>query len=282
MQKLTKEVGMKKSTLAAIIAGNLVIINAILYVLTEVREAANSYGLISNIIEALCAMTAALGLFVAFRVLKKWDLTKTSWMLLFIGMGLYALAEVVYASLAIVFHVNSSEIFPTAADYVWTLGYIPLCAGIGILYHSYTKSGFAQGSKKFYLGLTAFLLVFAAALVCFLFMPILKDHKTSMVAKALYLFYPTADIFLIANALSLVYITRFFGVSLVSRPWKCIAFGFMFITAADVAYSYLNWTGQYSPGSVIDMGWNTGYLLIGLAGFYQKELIDSINSRGVK
>jgi len=273
---------MKKSTLAAIIAGNFIILNAIIYVFSAVRETANFYGIMSNILEALCAMTAALGLFVAFRILKKWDMIKTSWMLLFVGFGLYAVAEMVYASLAIAFHVNPSEIFPTAADYVWTLGYIPLCAGIAMLYYSYKKSGFAQGSKKFYLCLSAFLLAFAAVLVYFLFMPILKDPKTSLEAKVLYIFYPTADIFLIANALSLVYITRFFGVGLVSRPWKCIAFGFMFITAADVAYSYLNWTGQYAAGSVIDMGWNTGYLLIGLAGFYQKELIDSINSGGSK
>jgi len=89
-----------------------------------------------------------------------------------------------------------------------------------------------------------------------------------------------ADIFLIANAAALVYVAKFFGTSLVSRPWKCIAFGFMFITASDVAYSYINWSGGYAAGNVIDMGWNTGYLLIGLAGFYQKELIDSISVKG--
>ena len=272
---------MKKSTLAAIIAANLVVIDAILYVFTEAHEIANFYSIVSNILDALCAITAALGLFVAFRVLKKWDIIKSSWMLLFVGLGLYAVAKVVCASLAIVFHVSSSEVFPTAVDYVWASGYVPLCAGIAILYYSYKKSGFAQGSKKFYFVSSTSLLAFAAVLVYFLFIPILKDPRISLEAKALYIFYPLADIFLIANALSLVYITRFFGAGLVSRPWKCIAFGFMFITAADVAYSYFNWVGQYAAGNVIDMGRNTGYLLVGLAGFYQKELIDSIK-RGEK
>jgi len=276
------EARMKKSTLAAIIAANLVIINALLYVFTEAHEIANFYSIVNNILDALCAMTAALGLFVAFRVLKKWDIIKSSWMLLFVGLGLYAVAKVVCASLAVVFNVNSAEVFPTAADYVWTSGYFPLCAGIAMLYHSYKKSGFAQGNKKFYSILSVSLFAFTAALAYFLFMPILKDSKISLEAKTLYIFYPAADIFLIANAVSLVYITRFFGTGLVSRPWKCIAFGFMFITAADVAYSYFNWVGQYTAGSVIDMGRNAGYLLIGLAGFYQKELIESINSKEAK
>jgi len=273
---------MKKSTVAAIIAANLVIINAILYIFTEVHEIANIYKLISNVLAVLCSITAALGLFVAFRVLKKWDMIKSSWLLLFVGLGLFAVAESVYAMLNIGFHVNSAEVFPTAADYVWTLGYLPLCAGLALLYSGYKKSGFAQGSKKFYLCSSAFLLAFVLALVYFVFMPILKDTKISLEAKALYIFYPAADIVLISNALSLVYITQLFGVSLVSRPWKCIAFGFMFITASDVAYSYFSWAGQYDLGNLIGMGWNTGYLLIGLAGFYQKELIESINGKGVK
>jgi len=42
---------------------------------------------------------SALGLFVAVRVFKRWDFIKTSWLLLFIGLGLFAVAESVYAVL---------------------------------------------------------------------------------------------------------------------------------------------------------------------------------------
>ena len=45
---------------------------------------------------------------------------------------------------------------------------------------------------------------------------------------------------------------------------------------ADLLYSYLSWEDQYGSGNLIDLAWNSGYLMIGLSGLYQKELIESV------
>jgi uncharacterized membrane protein YhhN len=74
-----------------------------------------------------------------------------------------------------------------------------------------------------------------------------------------------------------MYITSLFGKGIISKPWKYLAFGFICFTLADLIYSYLSWQEKYDIGNPIDIAWNMGYLLIGLSGLYQWELIDSIN-----
>jgi len=54
------------------------------------------------------------------------------------------------------------------------------------------------------------------------------------------------------------------------------------MTIADILYSYLSWVGLYGAANAstyIDVAWNAGYLLIGLGGIYQMELIQSCQTR---
>jgi uncharacterized membrane protein YhhN len=73
-----------------------------------------------------------------------------------------------------------------------------------------------------------------------------------------------------------MYITNLFGGGTISRPWKYLAFGFILFTIADLLYSYLGWQDLYGNGNLIDLAWHAGYLFIGLAGLYQRELVDSL------
>jgi uncharacterized membrane protein YhhN len=82
--------------------------------------------------------------------------------------------------------------------------------------------------------------------------------------------------FVVIPALILVYITSLFGKGLISMPWRLLALGFICFTAGDLLYSYLSWQDVYGNGNFIDIGWNLGYLLIGMSGAYQKELLTSI------
>jgi uncharacterized membrane protein YhhN len=72
-------------------------------------------------------------------------------------------------------------------------------------------------------------------------------------------------------------ITSLFGKGMISRSWKYLSIGLILFTLADLAYSYLSWKDLYGDGNLIDLAWHAGYLIIGLAGLNQRELIKSFN-----
>ena len=76
-------------------------------------------------------------------------------------------------------------------------------------------------------------------------------------------------------AVLLMYITSLFGTGIISKPLRFLAIGFVCFTVADLLFSVLSWQDLYGNGNPIDLAWNFGYLSIGLAALYQKELIDS-------
>lgn len=169
---------------------------------------------------------------------------------------------------------NNNEVFPTLADYIWCAAYVPLFAGLLVMFMGYKKSGFPLGNIKIYSILAPVIML--SVVIYFLLVPIINDAETPTVQKIFYLFYPIGDLFIVVPTMILMYITSLFGKGVISRPWKYLAVGFAFFTVADLLYSYLSWEGKYQTGNIIDVAWNTGYLLIGLSGLYQVELIESI------
>jgi len=229
----------------------------------------------SNLFPIISSFLAALSLFAAFNSFKSFDKAKLAWLLLYLGILLFFVAESVFAIGEIVFNIDMDKAFPTAADYIWVLGYLPLIIGIALMIYWYNKSGFLIGGLKVYGFLSLPFLVLSAVLFFMVFMPIIKDTETSMWAKFVYIFYPVADLALIVEAGVLMYITSLFSRGSVSRPWRYISGGFILMTVADILYSYWNWSGAYASGNFIDIGWNLSYLLLALGGIYQQELMES-------
>ncbi|MGA1795992.1 MAG: hypothetical protein ACMUIL_09050 [bacterium] len=271
---------MKKSQMVWIVGLFLVVINVLFYFFGIGGE--NVLALVSDLFPIITVVVAGIGLAAAFKSFQEFDATKISWMLLLVGIILFFGGESIYAILELIFKFDMNETFPTIADYSWLAGYIPLFAGLAMLIYGYKKSGFPFGNTKAYTILSTVFIVITGGLIYLLLIPIIKDPETSVFAKFVYLFYPIGDLFLIIPAGFLLYITYLFGRGSVSRPWKYIAAGFIAMTIADILYSYLGWVGLYSAGNAstyIDVAWNAGYLLIGLGGFYQMELIQSCKTR---
>lgn len=236
----------------------------------------NLLTIVSDLLPIICVVIAIWGMFAAVRSFKTLDQIKVAWILLFCGIVLFSAGEFTYALLEIILKVDMNEVFPTIADLFWFAGYLPLIVGLSMLVYGYKKSGFSFGKKtKYIFGLCTLALI-TGLLIYRLFIPILKDTETGNLAKFAYLYYPIADLFLIIPSIILAYITNLFGDSHISRPWRYISIGFLCMTVSDVLYSYLSWNNMYGPGNPIDIAWNLGYLLIGLAGLYQKDLIESV------
>ncbi|MDD5066617.1 MAG: hypothetical protein PHF84_06175 [bacterium] len=229
-----------------------------------------------DLLPVLCSFMAIIGLFSAFTSFKTWDQAKVSWMLLLTGIFSWFIAEAIYFFFEVIKKYNMEELYPSAADVFWLFGYIPLFTGMILLIIGYKKSGLTFGPWKSRLLLIGFLfLIITGGLIIKLLIPIIKDTETPPLGKFVYLFYPIGDLCLLLPVGLLAYITSLFGKGVFSRPWQYITLGFLLFAISDILYSYLSWLSLYKAGSVTDFGWNIGYLLVAIAGFYQNKLVRS-------
>lgn len=262
---------MKKSTIFWFIVGLITILNIILYN-SEFEEKTMIYS--SDILPVICALISSIILFITIKRFKKFDYTKLSWIMILLGIFLYFMGELTYAILEIFFKVDMNETYPSIADYFWGIGYIPLFVGLIIMILGYKKGSLLLGKKWVFISISVFFAVILYVSIHFLLKPIIIDPETNLLAKFFYLLYPIADILLIYPTIILIYITSLFGKGFISKPWKYISLSFISFTLADLLYSYLNWQDLYGIFNFIDIAWNLGYLLIGIAGFYQMEMLD--------
>jgi len=266
---------MKKTTLLWIITGILIFINIIFYLTGIGGEKVLLF--VSDTLPIISSFIASICLVIAFNGFKEYDYTKIAWVMIFCGIFLSFIAELLYGIQEVGLAMNMNEVFPSIADYFWCIGYIPLFIGLAMMFIGYKRSGFPMGKARVYVLLSFTYLALFAIIGYFLLIPIINDPETSGLPTFFYLFYPISDIFLVVPAAILMYITSLFGKGAISKPWKLLALGFLCFAFADLIYSYLSWQDKYGSGNMIDVAWHLGYLLIGLAGLYQRELVENIN-----
>lgn len=264
---------MKNSKKLWILGGILLLVNVVVYAGRWGGETAMTY--FSDILAYVFSLLAAISLYMAVKSFQEKDFTKRAWATLFAGILIYSTAELIYAILELGYQLDMNEVFPTLADYVWTIAYIPLVGGLMMMLSGYKKSGFPMGSPRFYITISSAALLMAVLVIYYVLIPIIIDTDTSSLAKFFYLFYPIGDVVVVIPAAILMYITSLFGKGILSKPWKYLALGFICFTVADLLYAWLDWSGLYGSGNFIDLLFNAGYLFIGLAGLYQKELVES-------
>jgi hypothetical protein len=231
------------------------------------------------LLPVLCSFIAVVCLFNAFRKFQIVDFIKIAWLLILIGILLDFFAESAYLYFEVILKKDINAIYPTIADFLWCGAYLPMFTGLAMMFFGYKRSGLPMGNPKLYGLLSLVSLVFSLTVIYFLLIPIMMENETTLLGKIIYLFYPIADTLLVIPALVLMYITSLMGKGTFSKPWKFLAFGFICITIADLLYSYLDWQGLYHSGNFIDLAWHLGYLLVGIAGVYQAELIESIDTK---
>ena len=64
-----------------------------------------------------------------------------------------------------------------------------------------------------------------------------------------------------------------------ARQWWVLAFGLALMSASDIAFTWLDWTGRYFSGHVIDFGWMTSLLLIAIAASLAADAADTQKER---
>jgi len=267
---------MKKTKVIWIMGIALILANILFYWFRLGGDVVLQY--VSDLLPVASSLIASISLIIAFTSFKTFDFIKISWLLLCVGIILFFLGESLYAILEIGLGMDMNESFPSIADIAWCAGYIPMLICLAMMLIGYVQSGLPLGKWLWYAVLSMIFIVVSASIVYYVLIPIMEDPESGVLAKVFSLFYPIADLFLLAPAFIIIYFTSMIGRGRLSRPWMYMAFGFFAFTVADLLYSYLSWTGAYENGNFIDVAWNAGYLLIALSAVTQSELIASVGA----
>lgn len=267
---------MANRRLIQMLAAVLLLINLLVFL---IKPGGESFTLIfGDLFTTFCALLACIGLNAAQNSFKTVDMANRAWFYVLIGVILLFLAEFTYAVLELGLEMDMDKVFPSLADFFYVLAYVPIAAGLSFFLAGFFRSGLSlERWKPLLATLTVVMAIGIAAAGWLVFVPILADEETSVLAKAVYLYYPAADLIVSGLSVMLFLLASLMGRGAFSRPWRYMAFGFLFLTAGDILYIYFNWTSEYSTGSVTDFGWNVAYLLIAIAGFSQKEIMESMD-----
>jgi diguanylate cyclase (GGDEF)-like protein/PAS domain S-box-containing protein len=178
---------------------------------------------------------------------------RRSWRLIGASAGSWGLGQAIWTA----YELTGREVpFPSLADLGYLLA-VPLMVA-GIL--SLPAVPRAERTRRLADGLIVGGSLLAVAWV--LVMSHVVATQDTPAATALALAYPAADTVLIGVVIS--FIAQSTGAW--RRPLVLIAAGLLGIGLADGAFAYMTATESFRSGSLVDVGWLAGFVLIALAG----------------
>jgi hypothetical protein len=216
-------------------------------------------GPISNVLPTLGAATAFASALLCWRrygygLRKKFEAV---WFFFSLGTGLWILAELTWA--AYYFFLNVEVPYPSAADFFYVGGYIPVLVGLAI----YLKAFWGSMSPR-RLALAAMTIAAATALALGLVLPMELSQGPSAADLLTALAYPVLDLALFSSS---VLALAIFAGGRLSRWWVLFGGASLLYVLGDEYFLYLNSAGTYYNGSFDDLLFILGYLTFALA-FY--------------
>ena len=184
------------------------------------------------------------------------------WVPTLLGLGIlsYAIGQVAFAGYVVL--LNQPPPMPSFAT-IGYLGQYPfLLLGILLLLPARTTAG----ASRTRVALDGLMIMTAVVTFSWYFVlgPIIYRGSQSPLAEVMAVTYPLADIVLIASLLVLA--LRSGGRALVPAV-RLLTLGLIFIVITDGLYGYERINDIYVTGTILDVGWPVGYMLLGLAAY---------------
>ena len=202
---------------------------------------------------------AAAGLVCIIQGLRR-ESTRLAWCAIGVGILLWTSGNVYWA---VYIFGNDAAPYPSPADALYLAFYLPTYVGLGLL----IRSSHGRLPVAVWLdGLIAALVV-AAGAIAIVFHQVLKSTGGEFAAVATNLMYPLADAVLLAFIVGLLAI----GGWRMSRTWALLILGLGLFAIADSVYLYAIASGTYDVGSLVDLGWIGGVVLVGVAARQSSE-----------
>jgi diguanylate cyclase len=167
----------------------------------------------------------------------------TPWYLLLVGLGLWAIANALWAYYELVLEL---EPFPSLADLFYLGSYGAISWATGLLVR--------RRARVLDIGViidAVIITVGIGVLAWVYFMePLLQDTSLSLSARAVSIAYPLMDLFLIIALTQLL-----LSPGARTRAFLLLGLGFVTELLADIAFLIVTLNGSYSSGHLLDSGW---------------------------
>ncbi len=203
----------------------------------------------------MLAATSAFGLAV-IAAARSQERVRVAWVLVALGLACWTIAEGAWSTYELV--LGREAPFPSLADVAYLSAY-PL-AGLGLVVLASPERSLARARTV----LDAAAIVCAAAAIVWhlIVEPIYLDSTAGWLEKTVAGTYPLADLALLFALILALAVNR---RGQAGRIILAFAGGMTLYMLADLAFAYLSLNDSYASGSVVDLGWTLGYLLMGYA-----------------
>lgn len=211
-------------------------------------------------------LTAGFALLATWLAIAAWvqqgkdDPGRGQWAALSIGIGLWTMAELLWAFLS---YMMEETPYPSIADAFWVPGYIMVLVSVTLRYRA-LKIQWNSRTAQALLGIFAAILIVVLMLVI---LPIIaSEDSDGLLLLLLNVFYPVADLLVLFAALLLA---LSFAGGQFSSPWAMLAAGLATLSISDILFTYADWNGFYIPDGrlnwltiIVDVGNLTAYVLM--------------------
>jgi len=184
---------------------------------------------------------------------------RTSWTLLAVSSFLWGLGQGMWCYLALV--RGTAVPFPSLAD-VGFLSAIPFACGALLAY----PGGLRRATDRVHGVLDGCIIAMSLLFASWATVlgPLYRNHGYGPLAQVISLAYPMSDVILVSLVVILLSRSGVRGRGSLGM----VMVGIVALAVSDTAFAYLTEVHQYSGGNVLDAGWVTGYLLIGLGAWW--------------
>lgn len=206
---------------------------------------------------------AAIGLFFAAGRFPRTNPLRHIWMLLAMGISLYALGDMLWVAMDVGSHFTVVP-YPSVADAAYLSMYVFMVMGLAQAARAFSRVVDVERVLK-----ADIIVMFVISILVYTFVaaPIIVAPGASLAEKALGVAYPIGDLVaLLGPASFIAVVASLIGSHQPVRQWWVLAAGLAVMSASDIAFTWLDWNHLYASGSVVDYLWMIALLLIALSG----------------
>jgi hypothetical protein len=240
------------------------------------EDARIAHALKTDIASVVFGLGSAVAVLIAARRFQPGNPLRRIWLLLGGGVGVYALGDVVWTALDIRSGFGKVP-YPSVADALYLSMYVLVALG---LFRAAAAFSRVVSVRRPALAAAVLTALAAVAAWTFVVAPVVADPTTTLPVKVLGVAYPIGDIaLLLGPAVFILLAAPAIGSFHAARQWWVLAFGLALMSVSDIAFTWLDWTGRYFSGHVVDFGWMVSLLLIAIAASLAADAADTQRER---
>jgi diguanylate cyclase (GGDEF)-like protein len=181
---------------------------------------------------------------------------RPTWLLLAAGNLLFVIGDYLFS----LYEQLWGQIpFPSLADALYLVGYVPQAAGLILLIRRRTPGRDRAALTD------AAIIASGLGLLSWVFLikPAASDDSLTTLGRVISIAYPAADILL------LVLLARLLaGTGVRNAAFRLLAAGMALVLVADLAYALMAQAGTYSDTNLVNVGWLLAYVCYGAAALH--------------